>query len=84
MHLKFNLIVIIVISLRCSSDSDFRIVGGFDIDIEMAPYQISLQRRGQHFCGGSIINPTTIVTAAHCKYFLIKITKRSIHYYVVN
>lgn len=71
MHLKFNLIVIVVISLRCSSsDSDLRIVGGFGIDIEMAPYQISLQRRGQHFCGGSIINPTTIVTAAHCKYFL--------------
>ncbi|CAO1393888.1 unnamed protein product [Diamesa tonsa] len=55
-------------ALRCSSsDSDLRIVGGFGIDIEMAPYQISLQRRGQHFCGGSIINPTTIVTAAHCK-----------------
>ena len=73
MHLKFNLIVFIVVSLRCSSsNNDLRIVGGFGIDIEMAPYQISLQRRGQHFCGGSIINPTTIVTAAHCKCFLIK------------
>ena len=47
-----------------------KIVGGHLIVIELAPYQISLRRNDQHFCGGSIINPTTIVSAAHCNYDL--------------
>lgn len=77
MYFKLDLIFIILVLLECSSsDNDLRIVGGFGIDIQMAPYQISLQRRGQHFCGGSIINPTTIVTAAHCEYFLTKLINR--------
>ncbi len=43
------------------------IVGGDTTDIEMLPWQVSLQgRSGYHFCGGSIVAPTWIVTAAHC------------------
>lgn len=50
---------------------DHRIVGGHVIDIERAPYVISIQRESQqcgasHHCGGSIINPWWILTAAHC------------------
>lgn len=33
-----------------------RIVGGIPIDIEYAPYQISLQSNNFHICGGSIID----------------------------
>jgi secreted trypsin-like serine protease len=49
-----------------------RIVGGTDIDISLAPYQVALidataanDRDGQ-FCGGSILSKRIIVTAAHC------------------
>lgn len=30
------------------------------------PHQVSLQMYKQHFCGGSIIDATHILTAAHC------------------
>ncbi|XP_031638810.1 polyserase-2-like [Contarinia nasturtii] len=48
------------------SKSDGKIVGGFPIEIEQAPWQVSLQRRGTHICGGSIISPNWIATAGHC------------------
>uniref|UniRef100_A0A182VU77 trypsin n=1 Tax=Anopheles minimus TaxID=112268 RepID=A0A182VU77_9DIPT len=43
-----------------------QIVGGFPIDISDAPFQISLRENGHHTCGGSIISPNWILTAAHC------------------
>ncbi|XP_037947699.1 trypsin-like [Teleopsis dalmanni] len=46
---------------------DGRIVNGEDTTIEAHPYQVSIQKSsGGHFCGGSIINEDTVVTAAHC------------------
>ncbi|KPJ19194.1 Vitellin-degrading protease [Papilio machaon] len=53
-------------SLPTKSKEDIRIVGGEDIDITLAPYQVSLLRRGRHTCGGAIIANDLIVTAAHC------------------
>lgn len=45
---------------------DIRIVGGEDVDITAAPYQVSILNRGRHSCGGSIIDKDLILTAAHC------------------
>ena len=47
-------------------DLDGKIVGGYQINIENSPHQISLQSLGNHICGGSIIHPKWILTAAHC------------------
>lgn len=45
---------------------DGRIVGGEDATIQQAPYQVSLQSGGRHFCGGSVIHKHWVLTAGHC------------------
>lgn len=49
---------------------DGRIVGGYPIEITDAPWQISLQLYGSHFCGGSIIGKNWVLTAGHCVAYL--------------
>lgn len=53
--------------------AQYRIIGGIALkNDEYIPYQISLQiwkpkrHEYMHFCGGSIVSPTHILTAAHC------------------
>jgi len=51
---------------------DPRIVGGELAGHGEFPYQVSIQRYSinswSHTCGGSIINETAILTAAHCLF----------------
>ncbi|KAL1423034.1 hypothetical protein MTO96_021424 [Rhipicephalus appendiculatus] len=46
--------------------SSEKIVGGRPAKQCEFPWQVSLQVHGYHFCGGSILSPDTVVTAAHC------------------
>lgn len=41
------------------------IVGGVEASVGEFPYMVSLQN-SSHFCGGSLIAPTWVLTAAHC------------------
>ncbi|CAF3875769.1 unnamed protein product, partial [Rotaria sp. Silwood1] len=43
-----------------------KIVGGESAVDSSWGWAVSLQRGGNHFCGGSIISPLHIITAAHC------------------
>jgi hypothetical protein len=43
------------------------IVGGTAARAGEFPFIVSLRRaNGQHFCGGSLLNANTVITAAHC------------------
>ncbi|KAI4877794.1 hypothetical protein NFI96_012648, partial [Prochilodus magdalenae] len=52
---------------ECGKSDQTRIVGGQTVTSNTRwPWQVSLHSSGRHICGGSIITPTWILSAAHC------------------
>ena len=56
---------------RSTQPSDTNIVGGSDAEYGEFPHLVSLVHKlsigfKSHFCGGSIYDQTTVITAAHC------------------
>ncbi|XP_040844954.1 ovochymase-2 [Ochotona curzoniae] len=43
-----------------------RIVGGSQVEKGSYPWQVSLKQGQKHICGGTIISPQWVITAAHC------------------
>ncbi|TNN76219.1 Trypsin-3 [Liparis tanakae] len=56
-------------TLMCMGDAapieDDKIVGGYECRKNSVAYQVSLNS-GYHFCGGSLISSSWVVSAAHC------------------
>ncbi|EDV98092.1 trypsin eta [Drosophila grimshawi] len=78
---KVALIIAVILllgnSCSCSPDishPDSRIVGGDDSSVLSLRYQVSIHRRNgvksayAHTCGGSLLDGSTVLTAAHCVY----------------
>ncbi len=51
-----------------SSIKEPTIVGGKEVKPHSYPFMVSVQYKdtSKHFCGGALISPKTVVTAAHC------------------
>ncbi|KAF2221279.1 extracellular trypsin protease [Elsinoe ampelina] len=47
-------------------DENENIVGGTAASAGEFPFIVSIQRSGSHFCGGTLVNANTVVTAGHC------------------
>ncbi|XP_017797034.1 PREDICTED: mite allergen Der f 3-like, partial [Habropoda laboriosa] len=56
-----------------------QIVGGKDAPVGEFPYQVSLRKNGNHFCGGSILSQHDILTAAHCVQGLKNVKDITVH-----
>ncbi|XP_055850330.1 trypsin delta-like [Episyrphus balteatus] len=59
-------------SARPEGEYDDRIVNGRAANINEYYWQVSIQQYKQHFCGGTIIAPTWILSASHCTEDIIK------------
>ncbi|KAF4552574.1 Trypsin [Elsinoe fawcettii] len=68
MQIKSTLIALGVPALAFAAPTpqDEFIVGGTSASTAEFPFIVSIQRSGSHFCGGTLINANTVVTAGHC------------------
>ncbi|XP_017105328.2 trypsin delta-like [Drosophila bipectinata] len=52
--------------VQAQTSPEGRVVGGTAAAVNSAPYIVSIQYKGTHYCAASILNAHWLVTAAHC------------------
>jgi secreted trypsin-like serine protease len=55
-----------------------KIIGGIEADIDSWGWAVSIRLINSHICGGSLISPELVVTAAHCFVSVDAISKLSV------
>lgn len=59
-------IVFLTAKALAAVDVGFRIIGGEETTIEAVPYMVSITYHSKHICGGAIVSPKIVISAAHC------------------
>merc|ERR1712142_874508 len=62
-----------IVALLCglAAASDDKIVGGTVSDAHAAPFIANIRRSGSLMCGGSLVAPGYVLSAAHCEYSMV-------------
>lgn len=62
-----SLQIVYLFSGKCGFRPSTRIVGGQEASVNGWPWQAMLRYKyGGQFCGGTLVDPLWVVTAAHC------------------
>merc|ERR1719308_624194 len=66
--MKLAILALALLALADTSLGEDKIVGGVEAVPHEFPWQVSLRRKSDnfHFCGGSVLDASTVITAAHC------------------
>ncbi|XP_003470300.1 granzyme K [Cavia porcellus] len=65
----FCLVIGIYVIPECFS---MEIVGGKEVAPHSRPFMVSIQSDSNHICGGVLIHPQWVLTAAHCRFLFVE------------